>query len=150
MRYLTGRAASSREIARLLQRKGVDRSETAEVLRRLEEIGYIDDRRFATEWASVRCDRRGSATLGREGLRSGLIRRGIEPDLAAEVADNLMTEEQEIRAAIELVARRGASYAHLDAETRQRRLWSYLARRGFRASVIAKALRLDDRDMVET
>ncbi|MGE5484501.1 MAG: regulatory protein RecX [Ignavibacteriales bacterium] len=150
LRYLTGRAASSLEVARMLRRKGVDPAETAEVVRRLEGIGYIDDRRFATEWASLRCEHRGSRRLGREGLKSGLIRRGIEPRIAADVVDEVMTEEQELRAATELAARRAVCYTHLEPEARQRRLWSYLARRGFRARVIAKALGLDDQDMVET
>ncbi len=150
LRYLAGRARTSGEIARYLSRKGVSPSGVAEVIGRLENLGYINDEKFATEWVSLRSEGRDSMTLGREGLKSGLVRRGIEPRLAAEVVDKLMTGEQELRAATALAARRANAYAHLDPETQKRRLWSYLARRGFRAAVIAKALKLEDQDLGET
>ncbi|NPV72096.1 MAG: regulatory protein RecX [Firmicutes bacterium] len=149
------RGASVAEIEAALKRKGFAGEEIREAESRLKELGYLDDERFATEWASLRAGGgSGVARLGANGLRAGLIGRGIEPRLAAEVSETVMPPDAETRAALEVASRRLRVYSRLDRETQERRLWSYLARRGFRPAAIARALaetlNVTDGDMGET
>lgn len=146
LRFLTGRAASSSEVRQMLVRKGIPADVAAETVRRLEGLGYIDDSKFAADWAAARSDGGSRTVLGKRGIQAGLTRRGIDPEMAMGAAETAMSPEQELRAASELVLRRSRVYAHLDAETRTRRLWSYLSRRGFGTSTIARVLRVDELD----
>ncbi|MCR4399103.1 MAG: RecX family transcriptional regulator [Firmicutes bacterium] len=133
----------------MLRRKGATPEVAEEAVNRLKELGYVNDSRFASEWVRARSEGQ-ARPLGRRGLKEGLIRRGIDPATAAQAAESAMSEEDEFRAAAALASRRVKVYQGLDPETRNRRLWWYLARRGFRSSIIARVLELDRVDFGES
>ncbi len=72
-----------------LEAKGFLRSAVQRALDRLEELNYINDRRFALAWLNIRTLRSGE---GRIRLLSGLVSRGINRELAAECVNEFLSE----------------------------------------------------------
>lgn len=107
------------------------------VLDRFVEIGLIDDADYAELFVASRRRSRGTA---KPVLRQELRRKGV-PD--AQIADALesITDEQEFERAVQLVHAKLPALARYDDQTRQRRLFGLLQRRGYQAGVAAAAIR---------
>ncbi len=127
----------------LLSRKLLQREFPEGVIRdaldRLEERGYLDDRRFAEQWVASRVRRRPE---GETALIAGLQARGVDGGRAREVVEAFKREfPEELERAIEragarILRRPGVG----EAELREK-----LQRRGFRPSdVTAYIARLSD------
>ena len=101
---------------------------------RLEELGLIDDGRYARRYAA---DLMNVKHLSARGIRQKLYEKGIDRDLIDEVIEELaVDEETQIRAVIE------KKYARsLADEKGQRRAANALARMGYSYSDIKSALR---------
>jgi len=107
-----------------------------EVLQEAIDRGWLDDEAFAKLWVRDRLltKPRSRALLKKELLLKGVSREIIERVLA----ETELNEEKLIR---DLIERRGDRYQGLDPETRKRRLYAFLRRRGFSAQAIRRALR---------
>jgi regulatory protein len=101
----------------------------------LLELGYLDDERFARCFAE---DRRNLDGWGSERIRRRLLELGLERGLAEGAAEP-EDDEQELRAALELLRRRLRS-APTDARERQKAL-GLLMRRGYRQELAYDAVR---------
>jgi regulatory protein len=101
----------------------------------LAQLGYLDDARYARCFAE---DRRNLDGWGSERIRRRLIELGLERGLAEEAAEP-EDDEQELRAALELLHRRIRS-APSDARARQRAL-ALLIRRGYEQELAYDAIR---------
>ena len=101
---------------------------------RLEELGLIDDARYARRYAA---DLIGVKHLSARGVRQKLYEKGIDRDLIDEVLDEIVIDEHEqIRQIID------KKYARsLDDEKGQRRCVNALARAGFGYGDIRSVLR---------
>ncbi len=116
---------------KLLQR-GFDEEAVQSATQRLQEMGYLDDRRFAESWVSARLARHPE---GAALLAAGLIRRGVGRAMAEEVVREALgpqTEEDGVRKAAERLLRSRP----LDREQLLRRLTA----RGFRTSVAIRVV----------
>lgn len=107
-------------------------TEVARAIERVEELGYLDDGAWARSYvAQPRSRGRGRSMLTRE-----LKTRGIEPkDLETALAGH--DERQE---AIAAARKRLRALRRLDDDVRERRLYAYLQRRGFRHEMIREAM----------
>ncbi len=141
LRVLALRDHSRAELRRKLKEKGYQEQEIEQSVVRLEELGYLDDARFARLFAAsaLRNGRSYGAMLKLE-----LARRGVAPEIAAlalaELADEFGEEELLARA----IARRFAGFDPAQAtEKERRRVVSYLQRKGFPlAAIFAQLKRL--------
>jgi regulatory protein len=139
LRALRRRERSRAELAAWLGERGVEAEEVDETLTRLEELGELDDGRFARRYAE---DKRELAGWGAERIRDALQARGIaheeiEAALAAEDG------ESEVGRAIALLARRG----ELPSSERARaRALLFLTRRGYPFEVAYQAVRAHERE----
>lgn len=135
LRYLSVRPRSRREVERRLRRDRIDRAAVQHVLERLEALGYLDDAKFAASFARDRirlrpCGiRRMQSDLFARGVSGEASDRGIREAMAEEAA----TEETLLEQAATSRARR---LAGADPAKARRRLFDYLARRGFAAESI--------------
>ncbi len=106
---------------------------------RLVNVGLLDDGAYARQFARTRlaAGRTAPSRIQRE-----LTRRGVDRQTATAALQDVVTEDAVDVAAIldDAVRRRAATLAKLDAATRRRRLYAYLARRGFDADDIQRAL----------
>lgn len=135
LNMLAARARSRRELERLLIRKGEPRELAREAIARLEQAGYLDDAEYARQFARAKAL---GAGLARRRLAAELGRRGVERAVVDRAVDEVFLEERvDEREGVERVARkRLASLAGLDPVTRRRRLYAFLARRGYGPDLI--------------
>lgn len=134
------RARSAHELERWLLQRGFDRADVTDAVQRLTEIGAIDDSQFARAFARSRALGKG---MSRRRLTQELARRGVDRPMAdAAIAEVLEEESVDERALLEAAARKKlAVLGGQDADTVRRRLYGYLARRGYDANDIAAVMR---------
>lgn len=132
VKLLARRTHFRRELAEKLARRGYAADEVDEALDRLAERRYLDDGEAARQFVRGRLARGG---YGRARLRAELGARGVEGEVAREVLDELLPED-DTDAAREEARRSGKT----DPAAVARRL----ERRGFSAPAIAAVLRERD------
>lgn len=148
---LGARARSSADLRRWLKTKEFTEAEIAPTLEKLVALGLLDDWSFARNFARSRLapsrgfgPRRVAAELAKKG-----VARAITDQVLAELQQEQSEADDEAQArgeksssAVELAAaKKLKALAKLDPETRKRRLYGYLARRGFGGAEIAGVLR---------
>ena len=133
---LAVRPRSRRELERRLLQARFEADEVADVLRRLERVGLIDDEAFARQYAEHRF---GSRKEGSRAVVNGLRAAGIAPSLAVAVAEQAPEDEEERAAA--LAAARAPRLRGLPPEKAFARLSSLLMRRGFGPEIARSATR---------
>jgi regulatory protein len=134
MMMLATRGRASGELKRLLTRKGEAHQVVAIVVERLTTAGFLDDNAFARQFARSRS----TNGISRRRIELELGRKGVDRELASTAIGETFAEEQvDEEAAIDRAAEKKLrTLTKVDAPTRRRRLYSYLARRGFDADSI--------------
>ena len=133
LRLLDYRPRSSKEIERRLAKAGFAEEVVEETLRRLDELGLIDDRQFARMWINRR------KALGKTRIKWELRQKGVSNDVVEE-ALLAVDPETEYRSAVEAARVRWEKDRSPDERTRRRRLAAYLQRKGFGWDVISGVL----------
>ena len=129
VRLLARRPYSSAEILRHLGSKQVAEPVIEEVLAKLEQLGYVDDRAFAQYWIENR-DQFGPR--GPRALRYELHQKGVSDAIIQAALDKMDPHDSAYRAAQAQVRRlRGLSQQEF-----RNRLGSFLARRGFDYDIV--------------
>jgi regulatory protein len=138
---LSSRARSRRELERWLVQKELPREYIPAALDLLEARGFLDDAAFARGFVRDRAvnrrqsRRRIAAELGRRGVHRTLADQAI-----AEVfADHGIDESEQAR---EAAARKLRTLSKLEPQVAKRRLYGFLARKGFGAEAIRAGLAL--------
>jgi regulatory protein len=133
LRFLSFRTRSEAEIRRYLQKRGADSGSIEQVMRRLRRNRLADDSQFARTWVENRATFR---PRSRRALAWELRHKGVpagEIEAALEGFDDA-----------DMAVEAGLQYAHRLRETPwpdfRRRLYAYLARRGFSSGVIGTAV----------
>ena len=145
LRLLKNRLRSAWEIDQALLRKGVEEPERQEVIEELTRVDLINDQRYATAYVHTR-DRlapRGEYVLRMELAKHGISKELISAALATrreEAVDEDAEQPTELELATQLIQGKERAYAHLDPETRKRRLTSLLMRRGFSYDIARRIL----------
>ena len=141
LNMLAARARASSELRRLLIRKGEPADRVDAAIERLLSVGFLDDAGFARQFARSKGVGGG---LSRRRLQQELGKRGVNREVGVEAIEEVFVEEGvDEEAAIERVARKKLrSLVNLDPATRRRRLYSFLARRGYDSDNIGRVLRL--------
>jgi regulatory protein len=111
--------------------------EVEDVLARLERVGLVDDEAFARQLAEHQF---GSRRAGRRAVASALLAKGVEPELAARVADEQPDDEYE--RAVGLARSRADRLAGVDPVKAFGRLTSLLVRRGYPPETARSAARV--------
>ncbi len=147
-RLLAARARSRAELRRQLLLKGEAAGAVDAALDRLERAGYLDDADYARQFARSKALGRG---MSRRRVQQELAKRGISRELAEAALADVFADEGvgEGEAVARLARKKLRSLIRLDAPTRRRRLYAFLARRGFEHDDISRVLRDLGEDGVE-
>lgn len=94
LRALGGRAHSASELRGKLRRRAERAGDVAGILRRLKSYGYMDDRRFAGNFAASRLQNQG---FGRFRVLRDLRLRGVAPNLAEQAVQEAYRDTDEMR-----------------------------------------------------
>lgn len=148
---LSARARSSADLKRWLKTKDFTDAEIDPAIEKLQALGLLDDYAFARGFARSRlAPGRG---LGARRVAMELARKGVARHLVDRVLAEAAAEREELEAEAdergetlpsaieEVAARKMRSLAALEPDVQRRRLYGFLARRGFASSEIAKVLR---------
>jgi regulatory protein len=141
LNMLASRGRSSAELRRLLVKKGEPADQVDVAIGRLEQTGFLDDAAFARQFSRSKAVGGG---LSRRRLQQELSKRGVAREVSTEAIEQVFVEEAiDEDASIERVARKKLrTLMTADASTRKRRLYSFLARRGYDSADISRVLRL--------
>jgi len=139
LNMLAFRARSSSELARSLQRKGEEKPHVDWAIDRLREQGLLDDAAFARSFARARVV---DGKQSRRRVQQDLARKGVSRSLSDQAIDTVIEEEGvDQRAVVEEAARKKLrSLAGLDPAVQRRRLYGFLARRGYEIDDIRSVL----------
>ena len=136
---LASRARSARELRLGLLRKREPEPLVDAAVARLLVTGALNDELFARQFVRSRITRAG---FSKRRLQAELARRGVERS-AVDAAIAEVREEEQIDPAEtlqRLAARKLRTMSKLDEATRRRRLYAFLARRGYDSHEIRDAL----------
>jgi regulatory protein len=136
---LSARARSARDLRIALKRRGATDEEVRPALARLGELGLLDDAVYAREVARSRAAQGG---MSKRGLQQDLSRRGVAPAVARAAIGDVLDEVglDEHAAALAVARKRLKSLSGLGPVVARRRLYAFLARRGYEPGVISTVL----------
>ncbi len=136
---LAARSYGTIELRRQLFRKGCAAGEVADAIARLAVAGYLDDAAYAKLVVRSKLLNAGMST---RRLRAELYRRGLDRDIAERaILEAIRDESIDVAAVLDRLARRKArSLTGHDETTRRRRLYAFLARRGYDRDDILRIL----------
>lgn len=134
------RARTVDELRRKLRRKGGAVEDVEEAIQRLLDQKLLDDAEYARQFARGKL---ASAGASRHRIAQELSRKGIRRDAAAEAIEAITEEEgiDPMAAAIRVARKKWNALQSLDEVTRKRRLYAFLARRGFNPDEIRQLMR---------
>ena len=130
IRFIGYRMRTSSEVERHLRKKGIEHHIISQVIERLIEKDLLNDMSFAQMWIENRNEFR---PRSHRLLASELRYKGIDAEI---IQDTLETTTPEEELAYLAAKRRVRRFEHLEWQDFNRKLSSYLARRGFSYSII--------------
>lgn len=110
----------------------------ARVLEKLEDLGLVDDRRYAAERVARGIESERSGPLK---LRQKLYRAGIDRKVTEVCLGEVLAGHREEDLALETARTRLPRVANLPTPEAWRKLYGFLARRGYSPDAILAALR---------
>jgi regulatory protein len=127
-RLLGHRQRSSAEIAERLKKKKYKPEVVSGVVIMLERTGCLDDERYARDFIEAKLKLN---PAGRKYFKSELFKKKIPGRIADKVLDEVLPEEKEYEAAHDAAVKLHSKYKNLDEETRYKKIYGRLARKGF-------------------
>ncbi len=135
--YLGYRSRSRKEVAVYLERKGFSTEVIEKTLEKLESYRFVNDDDFARLWVR---NRKYGKLMGRRIINQELIHKGVDREIIEDALKEI-TEEDELRKAIQLAQKTLPKYSKLMKKEQAYKTGQVLARKGFGWEVIRKALR---------
>ena len=139
LRLLAARSRSAAEIRRRLRRDGAVADRIERVVGTLVFRGFLDD---ATHARAVTRSRVRSRAASSRRIEQELHRQGVAPDVATEAINEVFADEavDESAVALAVARKRAALLADLPAPVQRRRLYGFLARRGYSPDIVRAAV----------
>jgi regulatory protein len=136
---LAFRGRATRELRNALLRKGEEAANVDHAIERLIAMGLLDDAAYSRQYAHAKIVGPG---FSRRRLQAELAKRGVARDVAdAAIADALAEDDVDSDAILERVAaRKLRTLDKVDEPTRRRRLYEFLARRGYDSDDIRRVM----------
>ena len=136
---LAARPRAARDLERMLVRKGEPAEHVATAVERLTTLGVLDDAQYARQFIRAKIT---GAGLSRRRLQSELWRRGVARDVIdAALAEVMVEDEVDESAQIAAVAaKKLRTLRSADPATTRRRLYFFLARRGYESTAIRRVM----------
>lgn len=141
LRLLTVRPRAVEELRqRLLEKDWTDAETVAAVIAKLHEYGYLDDDKFAQDYAAYQIRQK---PTGRRRLQHELLRQRVAPETVETTLDAVFDETSEETLLDEALAKRLRVKGAPQTPAETQNLAAYLLRRGFRASLVWEKVRTE-------
>jgi regulatory protein len=137
-RYLTIRPRSRAEVEQKLHDRAFPSDIIQSVIDHLLRLGYLNDERFARQWAASRVRTRG---FGRRRIEQELRTKGVSRDIIRVTLEGQFEDSAEIDVARREAEKKLRSLTRFEPDVRRRRLAGFLERKGFPSGIIRAVLR---------
>lgn len=136
LKFLNVRVRSRAEVESYLKEQDVPETMATSIIERLENLGLLDDRRFAQSWIENRNEYR---PRSHRALAYELRQKGIASELIDETLEEIAPDDLELAyQAAKKVSRKWQNYEYIKF---RQRITGYLARRGFSYEVITQTIK---------
>lgn len=137
--YLIGDTdRTERDIREKLRKSGYVGVIADRAVETLKEYGYIDDSRYARIYAESMRDGRNKS---RRAIEAALCAKGVQRDIISDVMEEIdIDEEEQINRILVKKGYDAGTLSEEDADTK-RRIYGFLARRGFSHNAISNIIR---------
>jgi len=136
LHFLSFRVRSIKEVQGYLNRSGLSAEESAVILNRLQDEGFLDDSRFSRDWIENRVTFRPRSS---RQLRLELLQKGVTAEQADEALEVANLDEASLaKAAAGRMARR---WAELNQQEFLSKTSDFLLRRGFTRALARETAR---------
>jgi regulatory protein len=141
LNLLSARPYATRALHRKLIQKQYSAADADDAIRRLVDNGLLDDAKYAEQYARSKILSTGAS---KRRLQQDLYRKGIKGDVATSAIANVIDQDEiDPAAVIERVARKKlAQLGNLEPVVLRRRLFAFLARRGYDVDEIKRIVAL--------
>lgn len=137
LRFLSHRMRTGREVRDKLAARGFDGGTVSTVVDRLTEVGLIDDAEYAAAFLRTSLKLRPRSY---RVLLSELMKKGVSRETAGAAIRESVELVPEVETARRVMAKAARTYGRLPDGERRRKLFSFLARRGFSPDTISELL----------
>jgi regulatory protein len=136
---LEARARGVAELRRLLIKKGEPEADVDAAIGRLKSSGILDDANFARQLTRSKAI---GAGLSRRRIGQELAKRGVSREISDRAIEAVFDEEgiDEVESIDRVARKKLRMLTKVDDATRRRRLYAFLARRGYDNDNIARVL----------
>jgi regulatory protein len=136
---LAAQGRSAKDLRRRLVLKGASAEHADAAVARLTEAGFLDDASYARQVARSRVAGRGDS---RRRVAQVLSQKGVAREVVDEAVRDVFTDEAVDEDALveEAARKRVRTLGALDAATKRRRLYAFLARRGHDGAAIQRVM----------
>lgn len=131
------RPRSVKEFYQRLIKKGFADETANKVIEEFKRRGLLDDKKFAEVWVSERISLK---PAGKSLIKRELKIKGINSELIDRALEGAKPFYDEQKIAKELAEKRFRILGKLEKQKKKRRVYAYLARRGFSSDAIWKAI----------
>lgn len=133
--YVARRPRSEWELRDYFRRKQIDEDAGEQILKRLKDFGYVDDKRFARSWVE---SRRLLKPVSRRRLMLELRQKHVTDDVVREVLEEDETSDTDTLC--QLIERKRKMIRYHDDQ----KLMQYLVRQGYSYDDVKRALQNDE------
>ncbi|CUS97318.1 regulatory protein [Candidatus Kryptobacter tengchongensis] len=142
-KFLSHKPRTQKEVEERLRQKGFDKNVISKVVQEIKNYGFINDLEYARNFVF---DRIKSKTLGKVALKQALLAKGISNDIIEQVLSERENIVDEFEIALELANQKLKQIKSSKKKKRtkneqKRKIYEFLARRGFSWDVINRVMR---------
>ena len=134
-RLISYRDRSESELRKRLLKKGHTKKIINDIIPRIKELGYIDDRRFAGKWVRHKVKH---SPKGRYLLRAELKQKGVDSKIIEQALNREYPYELELKTAIELAEKWLSKSRNRGKEVVKLKV--YLKNKGFNYDLISDTI----------
>lgn len=136
LNYLSYQLRSQKELEDYLKGREIEWASIVAIIKRLEDLQLIDDVMYGESY--VRTQMR-TSDKGPSVVRQQLKRRGIKDEVIEQV-QQLYTEEEQLRIALEVATKAARKYGRNSHYERLQKIRQYLMTKGFNGEIITATL----------
>jgi regulatory protein len=145
IRFVSFRPRSRRELTDFLTKKMskwdiVGEPLLQKVVSRMEELGYVDDRKFASWWIAQRSTFR---PKGKRALMAELQQKGIAREIMVELLETTQKTQDSFDEAVsaqKAIERKLVIWAKMPSIEQKKKVYTFLAQRGFSHAIISRII----------
>lgn len=135
--FLSYRIRSRKEVKDKLKEKKISQGTIDKTLAHLEKLSLLNDEEFAR---LVVQSKTGKNPAGKSVIRQKLYQKGISKEISEKVLGELYTESNEKKLLLDIFKKNSAKLKGLDENKKRKKMFEYLARKGFDFDLINELL----------